>query len=64
MAIAGARWVFLVGAVFGAARCALFKATPGRVAFAAACGLVWYWLSRRKVLSLDRGTLGIPPRGR
>lgn len=33
----------------------LFKgATPGRLALASICALVWYGLSRRKAYSLDR----------
>jgi hypothetical protein len=56
------RWVFLVAAVVSGAWCVLLRATPGRAAFAAVSGLAWYGLSRRKVLSLDRSTLGIPPR--
>ena len=56
------RWVFLLAAVAGAAGCAFFEATPTRVGFAAVCGLLWFWMSRRKVHSLDRETLGMPAR--
>jgi hypothetical protein len=56
------RWIFLLASVVAAARCAFFDATPARVVFAAACGLLWFWLSRRKVRALDRETLGLPPR--
>jgi hypothetical protein len=62
MNIASLRWLLLAAAVVGAARCAFDRATPARVAFAAACGLLWFWMSRRKVRSLDRDTLGVPPR--
>ena len=60
--LAGTRWIFLLAAVLGGLRCLLGTATPGRILFAAACAGLWFWMSRRKVLSLDRGTLGIPPR--
>jgi hypothetical protein len=56
------RWVFLLAAAAGGLRCLLGTATPGRIALAAVCAGLWFWLSRRKVLSLDRATLGIPPR--
>lgn len=56
------RWVFLLLAVLGAARCVFSAATPGRLVFSAVCAALWFWLSRRKVLSLDRQVLGIPPR--
>ncbi|MFI5346653.1 MAG: hypothetical protein ACHQ51_09795 [Elusimicrobiota bacterium] len=59
---AALRWVFLPAAVAGGMRCLLGTATPGRIAFAAACAGLWFWLSRRKVHSLDRQVLGIPPR--
>ncbi len=62
MSVLSLRWVLLAAAVLGAARCAFFEATPPRLAFAAACALAWFWLSRRKVRSLDRGALGVPPR--
>ena len=58
------RWLFLLAAVAGAARCAFFVATPARAEFAAACGLAWFWMSRRKARSLDRESLGLPPRRR
>lgn len=63
MKFLGLRWVFLLAAVAGAARCVFSAATAPRIGFAAACGLIWFWLSQRKVRSLDRGTLGLPPRG-
>jgi hypothetical protein len=56
------RWLFLLAAAAGAARCAFFDATPARAAFAAVCGLLWFWMSRRQVRALDRTTLGLPPR--
>ena len=62
MSVSSLRWAFLVAAVAGAARCAFFEATGPRVAFAAACGVAWFWMSRRKVRSIDRETLGLPPR--
>jgi hypothetical protein len=62
MKFLGLRWIFLLAALAGAARCVFFAATPARLAFAAACGLLWFWLSRLKVHSLDRGVLGVPPR--
>ncbi|MDE2141706.1 MAG: hypothetical protein KGJ84_04770 [Elusimicrobia bacterium] len=60
--LAALRWVFLLAAAAGGARCLLGAATAGRLAFAVACASLWFWLSRRKVLSLDRSVLGIPPR--
>jgi hypothetical protein len=62
MKLLSLRWIFLLAAVLGAGRCVFFDATPARVGFALACALLWYWLSRRKVHSLDRETLGVPPR--
>ncbi|HEX4048892.1 MAG TPA: hypothetical protein VH309_13695 [Elusimicrobiota bacterium] len=62
MRLLSLRWVFLLAAAAGAARCVFSGAAPGRVAFAAACGLAWLRLSRLKVRSLDRETLGVPPR--
>lgn len=56
------RWVFLLAAFAGAARCVFFGVTPARLAFAAVCGLLWFWLSRRKVHSIDREVLGLRPR--
>jgi hypothetical protein len=60
--LAGLRWVFLLAAAAGGVYCLLGTATPGRIAFTGACAGLWFWLSRRKVLSLDRQTLGFPPR--
>jgi hypothetical protein len=62
--LASLRWVFLLAAAAGGVRCLLGTATPGRIAFVAACAGLWFWMSRRKVLSLDRQTLRIPPRVR
>ena len=56
------RWVYLAVAAVSGLRCLLGTATLGRIAFTAACAGLWFWLSRRKVLSLDRQSLGIPPR--
>jgi membrane protein implicated in regulation of membrane protease activity len=56
------RWVLLPAAVVAGLLCALGTATPARIAFFGACSALWYWLSRRKVFSLDRETLGIPRR--
>ena len=62
MKLLSVRWLFLLAAVAGVARCVLSGATPPRLAFACACGLLWFWLSQRKVHSLDRESLGVPPR--
>ena len=56
------RWIFLLAAVAAAARCVFFDAAAPELGFAAVCGLLWFALSRRKMRSLDRGTLGLPPR--
>ena len=56
------RWIFLVAAVAGAARCVFFDASAAEFGFAAACALLWFGLSRRKVHSLDRGSLGLRAR--
>lgn len=54
MLIERTRWLLLpVAGLAGAL--AFYRATPGRLATAAVCGLVWYGLSRRKIFSLDRG---------
>lgn len=53
MRIDGARWLLLPVTALSAAA-AFYRATPGRVAAAALCGLAWYALSRRKIHSLDR----------
>jgi hypothetical protein len=58
------RWVFLLLAILTALRCLWSGAAPGRLLFGAVCAVAWYALSRRKVLSLDRQMLGIPPRRR
>ena len=62
MKLLSLRWVFLLAALAGAARCVLSGVTPARAGFAAACGLLWFRLSRLKVRSLDRASLGVPPR--
>lgn len=56
------RWPLLMAAVLGAGRCALFGPTPRATTWTAVCGLLWFWLSRRKVRSLDRESLGVPAR--
>ena len=56
------RWIFLAAAVAGAARCVFFDAAAPEFAFAAVSALIWFGLSRRKVHSLDRATLGLRPR--
>ena len=56
------RWVFLLAALAGAVLCAFAGTTLPRAGATAACGLLWYLLSRRKMHSLDRETLGVPPR--
>lgn len=57
-----ARWLLLPASAAGALWCVFGGLTPGRAAFTVATGLAWFALSRRKVHSLDRETLGIPPR--
>jgi hypothetical protein len=59
---AGLRWLFLLAAVVGGVRCVLGTASLGCLALTLLCGGLWFVLSRRKVHSLDRETLGIPPR--
>ncbi|HAZ07675.1 MAG TPA: hypothetical protein DCZ01_03925 [Elusimicrobia bacterium] len=56
------RWALLLAALAVVARCLVSGMTPGRVIFGAACASAWYILSRRKVYSLDRDHLGLPPR--
>ena len=58
------RWVFLPLAIIVGLLCALGTATPARIVSFAAFSAAWFWLSRRKVFSLDRPNLGIPPRRR
>jgi hypothetical protein len=58
------RWVFLPLSILTALLCLWSGATPGRVLFGAVCAAGWFILSRRKVHSLDRQMLGIPPRRR
>jgi hypothetical protein len=62
MKLLSLRWAFLLAAVAAAARCAFSGFTSARAAFALVCCALWLWLSRRKVRSLDRDTLGVPPR--
>jgi len=59
---ASLRWILLPTAVVFGGLCLLSAATPARAGAAVVSGLLWFWLSRRKVMSLDRGSLGIPPR--
>jgi hypothetical protein len=56
------RWLLLLAAAAAGARCVFFGTTPPFLVLTAAAGLLWFWLSRRKVRSLDRDTLGVPPR--
>lgn len=56
------RWLFLLAAALGGIRCLLGTASLPCMAFTVFCFGLWFVLSRRKVLSLDRETLGIPPR--
>ncbi|MFI5350915.1 MAG: hypothetical protein ACHQ2Z_15315, partial [Elusimicrobiota bacterium] len=56
------RWIFLLAAVAGAARCIFFDPAAPEFGFYVVCGLLWFALSRRKVHSLDRESLGFPPR--
>ncbi len=58
------RWLLLPAAVVGGSVCVLRGPTAGRLAFTLVSGAGWYALSRRKVLSLDRENLGVPPRRR
>ena len=62
MKLLSLRWIFLLAAIIGAARCVFFDATPARAALALVSALLWFWLSRLKMRSLDRETLGVPPR--
>ena len=62
MRVSSLRWLCLLAAVAGGAWCALRGADAARVGVCAACGALWFWLSRRKVRSLDRDSLGLPPR--
>jgi len=56
------RWLFLIAALANAGACLYSGLTPPRAAGAAAFGLLWAFLSRRKARSLDREVLGVPPR--
>jgi hypothetical protein len=62
MKLLSLRWIFLLAAVAGGARCVFFDATAAQFGLAVVCGLIWFALSRRKVHSLDRATLGFAPR--
>jgi len=48
------RWTLLPVAAVALLVVLLKGATPGRLALASICALVWYALSRRKTYSLDR----------
>jgi hypothetical protein len=56
------RWLLLVVSAAAALYCVFAGVTPGRAAVVVSTGTLWYALSRRKTRSLDRETLGIPPR--
>ncbi len=58
------RWLLLVLSAAAALRCVFWGVTPPRAAVTVCTGVLWYALSRRKALSLDRQSLGIPPRDR
>jgi hypothetical protein len=56
------RWTLLTWSAASALLCVWSGMTPARAASTVVTGTLWYWLSRRKVLALDRESLGIPPR--
>lgn len=56
------RWALLAWSAASAALCVLAGMTPARAASTVVTGTLWYLLSRRKVLALDRESMGIPPR--
>ncbi|MDE2491137.1 MAG: hypothetical protein KGM24_09830 [Elusimicrobia bacterium] len=56
------RWALLAVSAAAALLCVVRGLTPGRALVVVSTGTVWYLLSRRKALSLDREKLGIPPR--
>jgi hypothetical protein len=58
------RLFLLIWSSVSALACVFLGTTPGRAASTVASGTLWFVLSRRKVLSLDRAFLGIPPRAR
>ncbi len=58
------RWLLLAWSSVSALLCIFYGMTPGRAASTVASGTLWYLLSRRKALSLDRRNLGIARRGR
>jgi hypothetical protein len=57
------RWSLLAVSAAAALVCVVRGLTPWRAVVVVSTGSVWYALSRRKALSLDRERLGIPPRG-
>jgi hypothetical protein len=58
------RALLLGWSAVSALACIFLGTTPARAASTALSGTAWFLLSRRKVLSLDRGELGIPERAR
>jgi hypothetical protein len=58
------RWTLLAWSSVSALLCVFLGTTPGRALSTVASGTLWFVLSRRKVLSLDRGSLGIARRAR
>lgn len=56
------RWLLLLASSAFALRCVFSGTTPLRALGTVATGTLWFWLSRRKVLSLDRGRMGLSPR--
>jgi hypothetical protein len=56
------RWALFFSASIAAAVCLLGHFTIKRACVFVVCAAAWYLMSRRKVLSLDRQALGIPPR--
>jgi len=47
------RWIFLAGFLFYAVDFLAARPTPKTAAAAAACGLAWLFLSRKKMRELD-----------
>jgi hypothetical protein len=58
------RWSLLSWSAVSALLCVFLGTTPGRAVSTVVSGTAWFLLSRRKVLSLDRGILGFPRRAR
>jgi hypothetical protein len=58
------RLILLVWSAGSALLCVFGGMTPRRAASTVLSGTLWFLLSRRKVLSLDRERLGLPARGR